>query len=84
MKQRIYIDTSVVGGYFEPEFDTDTIPFFESVQRGERIILLSEILEEELLYAPFHVKNLLKTIPSEYVEIVKLTPESIGRPIYRG
>lgn len=29
MKQRIYIDTSVVGGYFDDEFSAETIPFFE-------------------------------------------------------
>lgn len=35
MKQRIYIDTSVVGGYFDDEFSEDTIPFFERVKKGE-------------------------------------------------
>jgi hypothetical protein len=48
MKQRIYIDTSVVGGYFDKEFAKDTIPFFERIRRGEYIILLSDILEQEL------------------------------------
>jgi len=34
MKQRIYIDTSVVGGYFDDEFAQDTVPFFERVKNG--------------------------------------------------
>lgn len=29
MKQRIYIDTSVVGGYFDDEFSDATLQFFE-------------------------------------------------------
>jgi hypothetical protein len=29
MKQRIYIDTSVVGGFFDEEFKEDTIPLFQ-------------------------------------------------------
>jgi len=33
MKKRIYIDTSVVGGQFDKEFSTDTIPFFEAVSK---------------------------------------------------
>jgi predicted nucleic acid-binding protein len=77
MQQRIYIDTSVVGGYFDKEFESDTMPFFDSVCKGEWIIVVSEILEEELLYAPLHVRNLLSAIPPSFIEYVKLTPESI-------
>jgi hypothetical protein len=35
MKQRVYIDTSVVGGYFDKEFSDNTVPFFESVIKGD-------------------------------------------------
>jgi predicted nucleic acid-binding protein len=77
MKQRIYIDTSVVGGYFDKEFAEDTIPFFERVRRGEYTILLSDILEQELMFAPIHVKTLPQTIPSEYIEHIASTPEVI-------
>ncbi|MDR3329071.1 MAG: hypothetical protein LBS63_03040 [Prevotellaceae bacterium] len=74
--QRIYIDTSVVGGYFEEEFKAYTIPFFESVRRGERIIIVSELLEDELTNAPREVRLLLKTIPMEYRKRVLSTPEA--------
>ena len=33
MKQRIYIDTSVVGGYFDEEFKDDTLPLFERLEK---------------------------------------------------
>ena len=36
MKQRIYIDTSVFGGYFDMEFEKYTIPFFERIKNKEK------------------------------------------------
>ena len=76
MKQRIYIDTSVVGGYFDDEFSADTIPFFDRVRNGEIIVVLSDILEAELLRAPEFVKELLTTIPKEQIENIRLSPEA--------
>ena len=32
MKQRIYIDTSVIGGYFDEEFKEDTVELFERLE----------------------------------------------------
>jgi predicted nucleic acid-binding protein len=77
MKQRIYIDTSVVGGYFDEEFKADTIPFFVRVKRGELTLLVSDLLEAELLRAPAFVKELLLNIPDESKVKVKLSPEAI-------
>lgn len=34
MKPRIYIDTSVFGGYFDEEFKDHTIPLFERIING--------------------------------------------------
>lgn len=76
MKQRIYIDTYVVGGYFDEEFSDITIPFFERVKNGEIIILVSDLLEAELLRAPDFVKELLLTIKNKNIENVKLTEEA--------
>jgi len=77
MKQRIYIDTSVVGGYFDDEFSADTIPFFERVKSGEIIIIVSDILEAELLRAPDFVRELLMEMPKLQIEKVRLSPEAI-------
>ena len=76
MKPRIYIDTSVVGGYFDDEFSSDTILFFERVLKGEIIILVSDLLEAELLRAPAFVKDFLVKIPNKQIERVKLLPEA--------
>jgi hypothetical protein len=41
MIQRVYIDTSVIGGYFDEEFSFFTKLFFEKVEQGKfKLILL--------------------------------------------
>lgn len=77
MEQRIYLDTSVIGGYFDDEFSDDTISFFESVIKGEIILVVSDILEAELLRAPDFVKKLLTIMPNLQIEKVRLSPEAI-------
>jgi len=74
--RRIYIDTSVVGGYFDKEFSESTVHFFERTLHGEHIILVSDLLEEELKKAPLFVKELLKTLPATTIEQVQLTTEA--------
>lgn len=76
MKQKIYIDTSVVGGYFDDEFSADTIPFFDRVKSGEITIIVSDILEAELLRAPAFVKKLLMNLPEKQIEKAMLSPEA--------
>lgn len=76
MKQRIYIDTSVIGGYFDVEFAKDTIPFFESLHNEEWQVLLSDQLHKELERAPEHVRELLKTFSPAYTEYIKMTAEA--------
>ena len=52
MKQRIYIDTSVFGGYFDEEFMEHTIPFFDRIYSDEYVVLYSTVTQEELENAP--------------------------------
>jgi len=60
MKQRLYIDTSVFGGYIDEEFSEFTKPLFESFQKGEYKLLFSTITQDELNLAPENVQNLVK------------------------
>ena len=77
MKQRIYIDTSVVGGFFDTEFDTATKQFFKRLENKEVIFVVSDLLDLELLNAPIRVKELLHKYPTECFERVELTKEAI-------
>ncbi len=76
MIKRVYVDTSVVGGQFDKEFSADTIPFFDAVSKGQFFIIVSDLLEAELLRAPEQVKDFLATLPVNQIENVRLTPEA--------
>ncbi len=75
MKQKIYIDTSIVGGYFDEEFREDTIKLFERFEKGEVIFVVSDLLDIELLYAPDYVRDLLLKYPNEKFIRVELNEE---------
>ena len=77
MKQRIYIDTSVFGGYFDEEFSEHTVPFFERLRNGEFILLYSAVTQEELEDAPRKVKDLVTGLRIETSEFLELTNEAI-------
>jgi len=77
MKQRIYIDTSVVGGYFDEEFEEDTKELFLRLEKKEIIFVVSDLLDLELIDAPERVRKLLYKYPSDYFERVSLTEESM-------
>jgi hypothetical protein len=77
MKQRIYIDTSVVGGYFDEEFKEVTIRLFERLDRNEIIFVVSDLLDLELLKAPQQVRQILYNYPAEKFQRVELTEEAI-------
>lgn len=77
MKQRIYIDTSVVGGYFDEEFREPTRKLFERLNKGEIIFVVSDLLDLELSFAPQIVKQLLHQYPPENFDRIKLNKEAI-------
>jgi predicted nucleic acid-binding protein len=59
MIQKIYIDTSVVGGFFDEEFKEPTKKLFKRLQDNEIKFVISDLLELELIQAPKHVNELL-------------------------
>ena len=75
--QKIYIDTSVLGGYFDIEFDVATRRLFDEVQKGEYKVVISNITEGELLNAPKRVRTLLNDLSIDY-EIIKLTDDVVN------
>ena len=77
MKQRIYIDTSIVGGYFDEEFMEATIKLFERLTNNEVVFVVSELLDLELLNAPLQVRELLQKYPADKFQRVELTEEAI-------
>ena len=77
MKQRIYIDTSVVGGFFDEEFKEPTQKLFERLEKNEIVFVISDLLELELIDAPASVRELLYNYSIDKFERVTLTEEII-------
>jgi predicted nucleic acid-binding protein len=75
MKQRIYIDTSVVGGFFDEEFKDATQRLFKRLEDNEIKFIISDLLELELIQAPRHVNELLLKYPTDRFERIELTEE---------
>ncbi|MBI5214260.1 MAG: PIN domain-containing protein [Ignavibacteriae bacterium] len=76
MKQRIYIDTSVIGGYYDAEFEADTKRFFERIGKKDFLVHLSEISTIELMPAPERVKDVVRKIPADCLVSLEFTKES--------
>jgi hypothetical protein len=70
MKLRVYIDTSVVGGYFDEEFEDDTRLFFDRIFKKDFLVHFSEVSETELSLAPDFVKDLKSKIPLDCYKTV--------------
>jgi hypothetical protein len=68
--KRVYVDTSVFGGCFEPEFDEASNKFFESVRLGWFTIVVSPLTLAELATAPARVIELMNGIPDDRQEIL--------------
>jgi len=54
---RIYLDISVFGGFFEPEFEIWSKILFDKIKSGDYIVIFSKLTEIELERAPQHVQS---------------------------
>ena len=77
MIQRMYTGTSVIGGYFDEEFEFYTKLFFEKVEQGKFKVILSDILTTELKGAPEEVLTFYQSIPKTQIEYVDQSEDSI-------
>lgn len=77
---KLYIDTSVFGGYFEPEFKIWTEKLFEQIIDGDYTAVISDITLLELEGAPKYIQDLAEKIMSENAEFVtaKLTDKNLS------
>lgn len=76
VRDRIYVDTSVIGGCFDEEFSEYSKRLFDEFIKGGKIVVVSNITLKELKLAPEEVRDKLKEIPENNIEYVALTKES--------
>lgn len=73
---RVYVDTSVFGGTEDDEFRDESHRFFRAVERGEYIVLVSDVTYAELLPAPESVRAVFDNIDDEKKEFIPLEQEA--------
>ncbi len=77
MRQRIYIDTSVIGGCYDEEFQLWSNILIDEIIDGKRIALISDITVDEIEDAPKKVRNKFSEIlKSGNVDLIESNSES--------
>lgn len=76
-RPRFYLDTSVIGGCFDPEFMEGSTRLIEAVRQGQVVGVISEVVLEELAKAPPAVRAVLASLPPEFLEYVEFSVEAI-------
>lgn len=76
MRQRLYIDTSVIGGYYDDEFEEHTKLLFERIRHKDFDIYFSEVNETELMLAPQEVQDVKLLIPADCYKYLELNDEA--------
>ncbi len=73
---RIYLDTSVFGGYFDAEFELWTKVLFDKINKSEFKVIYSRLTDIELNPAPEQVRNLANSLPQTALEFVDISDEA--------
>lgn len=73
---RIYVDTSVIGGCFDPEFQTWSNDLVDDFRRNRFHPVLSDVTQAEIAYAPEVVRELHEELVA-IAEILPVTDEAL-------
>ena len=76
-KTRIYVDTSVIGGCCDPEFQEWSNGLLSDFKKGTFLLILSELNDAEIRDAPTEVTKIYVEFRAIAHDIVSLTPEAI-------
>jgi len=66
----LFLDTSVVGGCFDKDFEQDTRLLFQNIKDGKYIAYTSSSVMMELERAPEKVRNVLKEIDYTVINVI--------------
>ena len=76
MKNRIYIDNSVFGGYFDEEFEEATKRLFDRIIAKDFDIYFSMVNMVELSLAPKYIRDIKNLIPTDCYNYLDLSDEA--------
>ena len=74
--KRVYVDTSVFGGVFDPEFESVSKIFFQETRIGFYTPVISGVVRREIVKAPDPVRTLFDEVLN-YAEVVDVTQDSM-------
>ncbi|MFO7826539.1 MAG: hypothetical protein R6V72_21570 [Cyclobacterium sp.] len=75
-KTLIYLDNSVIGGYYDEIFAEDTREFFKRIENKEFHVFFSDVNETELRLAPEYIAKVKSKIPGDCLTQVELDDDS--------
>jgi len=73
----VYVDTSVIGGCFDEEFEEWSILLFQEFLYGKKVMMLSDLTLQELELAKFKVREKVKEIPQNQISNIFVNDEVI-------
>ena len=76
-KPRIYVDTSVISGCHDEEFEEVSRALFDRFRNGSAVLVHSELLRRELVRAPQAVRDTLAQLPDDAKEMIALTDDAV-------
>ena len=74
-KDRLYTDSSVIGGCHDAEFAEDSHRLIDAARKGIVTLLLSDVVIREIGKAPQKVQDILRSLTTASLEKVDLTTE---------
>ena len=74
---RVYVDTSVLGGCFDSEFERWSNRLLEAFRRGEYIAVLSSVTAAEVEQAPESVKQIHAELIAGGAELLMVSTEAM-------
>ena len=73
---RVYVDSSVVGGALNKRIANETTSFWDNVRKGEIVVIISDVLEDEVANAPQRAQDFIDALSESQIERVISTDES--------
>ncbi|ESQ15377.1 MAG: PIN domain protein [Thiohalocapsa sp. PB-PSB1] len=77
-KLRVYVDTSVVGGYFDAEFEEWSKALISDFRNSRYQAVVSTVVSKEIEAAPAFVRELYAEMRSWPAEVVRVDEETLG------
>lgn len=73
---RTYVDTSVFGGVFDEEFEKPSKIFFDQIKAGEFNLVISAVVQEEMIPSPQNVRDLFEEM-LPYAEVINISTDAL-------